>query len=159
MNHVPTVWWTGDRTIGWGGWTDDANKALRYPTKEAADAIVKYESSRKYLFGEVVEHVWLSDETSTPLAPLRFLVKLVRQALEVILKGPATFRRDGRFVQRHPPLLDHFSPGWPTKKVSLEEARRLYSSKAIDPCEHLWVRRRDGSQCSLCGEIRIGEFL
>jgi len=23
-------------------------------------------------------------------------------------------------------------------------------------CVHLWVRRRDGSQCAICGEVRFG---
>ena len=41
QNHSPTVWWTGDETVGWTGWTTDAWKAKRYGTKAEAEAEIR----------------------------------------------------------------------------------------------------------------------
>lgn len=62
MKHMPIVYWTGDVTIGIHGWITDPNKAIRYPTQEAAAAIVRAENGHGpagYLFGQAVQHGWL----------------------------------------------------------------------------------------------------
>ena len=64
ISHVPTVWWSGDESIGWGGWTDDALKAQRFERKEHAEALVAdrsmgYSSDERW--ADVVEHVFVGD--------------------------------------------------------------------------------------------------
>ncbi len=63
-NQAPTVWWTGDESIGWGGWSPDANLAERFETKEAADAVIHLHSrpvvrDPSEAWGHATEHVWL----------------------------------------------------------------------------------------------------
>ena len=40
LNHAPTVWWTADESIGWGGWTDDPHKAMKYTRRADAEKVV-----------------------------------------------------------------------------------------------------------------------
>ena len=40
QQQAPTVWWSDNTAIGWGGWTTDAWKARRYATKADADEVI-----------------------------------------------------------------------------------------------------------------------
>lgn len=55
MQHVPTVWWTGDE------WTTDAWAARRFDTREDAEAAIRVHSGRPTYgpFGIAVEHGFL----------------------------------------------------------------------------------------------------
>lgn len=64
-NHDPTVYWSGDETIGWSGWTTDAWKAVRYPTRVAADAVIEERFRAAHIsqgyMAHAVEHGFVSD--------------------------------------------------------------------------------------------------
>lgn len=61
--QVPTVWWM-ERRYGIGDWTDDANKAIRFATREAAEAIIRRDftppASRGGPSARAVEHGFMS---------------------------------------------------------------------------------------------------
>ena len=60
--QAPTVWWTGDTQIGWGGWSPDPNLAQRFASKEAAEAVI-FAHSRPvggHVWGRATEHMWVS---------------------------------------------------------------------------------------------------
>ena len=95
MGQVPTVWYSGE---DYGEqWTTDANRALRYPSKEAAEAEIDLRSGHPIpshggpegsRFGVAVEHGWIA--TPTPddrdreverIAALEDALRLTHQAL------------------------------------------------------------------------------
>ena len=64
-NHEPTVWWSGDENIGYGGWTTDAWQAVRYPTKDAADRVLREKFTAHISqgpLGRAVEHAFAHED-------------------------------------------------------------------------------------------------
>lgn len=65
-NHEPTVWWSGDPDIGWGGWTPDAWQAVRYPTKAAAEEVIAHAFRAAHLSqghtAHAVEHAFAHED-------------------------------------------------------------------------------------------------
>lgn len=62
--QTPTVWWTG------AGWTEDANLATRYGTREVAEEVIRRQftppASRGGPSARVVEHRWLAARPAPP---------------------------------------------------------------------------------------------
>ena len=80
VNHAPTMWWCGgSRRAGVGenemdNWTEDANKARRFPTAEEAQKLAEN------LFGRntyrVTEHLFL--DLSPGVGPAERIAQAIR---------------------------------------------------------------------------------
>lgn len=51
----------------------------------------------------------------------------------------------------------HDDETWAARVGTRDEAES--SRTAAAACNHLWVRRRDGSRCAHCGQLRLGVSL
>ena len=60
-DHVPTIWWAGEEKPGWpysGRWTEYANEAAKFSSKQEAEAEAKMSIGQFY---EITEHVFISE--------------------------------------------------------------------------------------------------
>lgn len=74
----PTVWWCGNQD-----WSEDANKAVRFESKESAEAVIASRTAYvgKAPFGRATSHIWLAVASPLPEEPPKALPVAILEAL------------------------------------------------------------------------------